>query len=41
MIGTRGQKSAIAEVNAFGDLLHHERWRDQNPWELEVELWRR
>ena len=40
MIGTRGQKSAIAEINAFGDLLHHERWRDQDPWELEVELWR-
>jgi glutathione synthase/RimK-type ligase-like ATP-grasp enzyme len=40
MIGTRGQNAAIAEVNAFGDLLHHERWRGQDPWELEVELWR-
>lgn len=40
MIGARGRKAAIAEVNAFGDLLHHERWRGQDPWELEVALWR-
>jgi hypothetical protein len=39
MIGARGGNAAIAEVNAFGDLLHHERWRGQDPWELEVELW--
>ena len=41
MIGASGRKAAIAEVNAFGDLLHHERWSGQDPWELEVELWRR
>ncbi len=40
MISSRGRYAAIAEVNAFGDLLHHERWRGQDPWELEVELWR-
>ena len=40
MIGTGRRKAAVAEVNAFGDLLHHERWRGQDPWELEVELWR-
>ena len=40
MIGVGGRKAAVAEVNAFGDLLHHERWRGQDPWELEVELWR-
>ncbi|MEK7953623.1 STM4014 family protein [Luteolibacter soli] len=40
MIGVRGQGEVIAEINAFGDLLHHERWRGKNPWELEVDLWR-
>ncbi|HEY1122211.1 MAG TPA: STM4014 family protein [Haloferula sp.] len=40
MIGSRGRGVAIAEVNAFGDLLHHERWHGQDPWQLEVDLWR-
>jgi glutathione synthase/RimK-type ligase-like ATP-grasp enzyme len=40
MIGSRGRGVAVAEVNAFGDLLHHERWRGMNPWELELECWR-
>jgi glutathione synthase/RimK-type ligase-like ATP-grasp enzyme len=40
MIGARGRGVAVAEVNAFGDLLHHERWRGMNPWELELECWR-
>jgi hypothetical protein len=39
MMGVRGEKAAVAEVNAFGDLLHHERWHGKDPWELEVEAW--
>jgi hypothetical protein len=41
MIGIHGRSPVIAEVNAFGDLLHHERWRGLDSWELEVDLWRR
>lgn len=40
MIGARTFRSAIAEVNAFGDHLHRERWQGMDPWEAELALWR-
>lgn len=39
MIGARSFRSAVAEVNAFGDHLHHELWQGMNPWEAELALW--
>lgn len=39
MIGPGGRSRAIAELNAFGDLLHHERWKEMNPWEAELFAW--
>ena len=39
MIGIHGRSPVIAEVNAFGDLLHHERWSGLDSWELELKLW--
>jgi glutathione synthase/RimK-type ligase-like ATP-grasp enzyme len=39
MIGARHHQPAIAEINAFGDHLHHERWQGMNPWEAELALW--
>jgi len=39
MIGAGGRKQAVAEVNAFGDLLHHETWHGLDPWEAELSLW--
>jgi hypothetical protein len=41
MLGARHFRSAVAEVNAFGDHLHHERWQGMNPWEAELALWRK
>jgi hypothetical protein len=39
MIGARGHRSVVAELNAFGDHLHRERWEGMNPWEAELALW--
>ncbi|MDB6080112.1 MAG: hypothetical protein JWO82_3859 [Akkermansiaceae bacterium] len=39
MIGAGGRSFAIAEVNAFGDLLHRERWQGLDPWEAELKRW--
>lgn len=41
MIGPGGRSHAIAELNAFGDLLHRELWREMNPWEAELFAWER
>lgn len=38
MVGTN-HRYAVAEVNAFGDLLHRELWQGMNPWEAELALW--
>lgn len=39
MLGPGGRSHAIAELNAFGDLLHRELWRGMNPWEAELSTW--
>lgn len=39
MVGASRRSHAIAEVNAFGDLLHRDLWRGMNPWEAELSLW--
>lgn len=39
MIGAGGRGFAVAEVNAFGDLLHRELWQGMNPWEAELARW--
>lgn len=39
MIGARGYRSIVGELNAFGDHLHRELWEDMNPWEAELALW--
>ncbi len=40
MIGAGGSGQAIAEVNAFGDLLHHELWQGMDPWEAALACWK-
>lgn len=39
MLGPGGKTHAVAEVNAFGDLLHRELWQGMNPWEAELRAW--
>ena len=41
MVGARTFRSVVAEVNAFGDHLHHERWQGMDPWQAELALWRK
>jgi hypothetical protein len=39
MIGASRRACAVAEVNAFGDLLHRERWQGMDPWQAELARW--
>jgi glutathione synthase/RimK-type ligase-like ATP-grasp enzyme len=39
MIGSTRRTCAVAEVNAFGDLLHRELWQGMDPWQAELARW--
>ncbi len=39
MVGAARRACAIAEVNAFGDLLHRDRWQGMDPWQAELARW--
>lgn len=39
MIGAARRTCAVAEVNAFGDLLHRDLWQGMDPWQAELARW--
>src|SRR5690606_36336811 len=41
MVSASRRTCAVAEVNAFGDLLHREKWQGMDPWEAELSRWGR